>query len=634
MKNIAAKLSLILICVAIMGLLVLSAVEYVVGQKQINRDLNHKFESKIQRLTKNLRQSVWEYNLDAIRDVVVSEFIDPSVGAVLIRKESNGEIIYGAMRNKDTVKEINKAPENRYFLLKSGQILYISETTNSFDQIGEVVIYLDRSVSEKKLIQALVNEIVKVGIIVVIMLLILSLIVNRLIVFPLEVIRKDMIFRGQNAFESHMDGFEDDLKVLVEDRMQLTFSELRQIASIYRNMLSSMVVRQKAVVENEKRYRSLFETANTSIFLMDGNVFVDCNPKTLQIFDRNRGEILQKTPFDFSPEFQKNGLKSRSQLEAFISKTIQGEPQSFEWQFKKRDDSLFDTEVGLNRVTILGEQFMFAFVRDVTIRKKAEHELAKTYYKLEESYKELKDKQEQLVQSGKMAALGILASGIAHEVAQPLMGISMGVERVMFKAMDDKLDNEIAKEKCNEILEYVARIKKTIEHVRVFSREQKIEKFNICDLNESIDNSLLLVKTQYKNHNIRIEKVLSPDLPLIKGNLYRLEQVILNLLANARDALDEKERKLNDSFEKNITISTEAAEHSIILTIHDNGTGIEPEALKRIFEPFYSTKSSTRGTGLGLSVTFGLVKEMNGEISAESVPMEYTCFRLEFPVSV
>jgi PAS domain S-box-containing protein len=633
LKNIAIKLSLLLVSTTILVLIILGIFGYYFGQRSINTELGFKFETTLNRLKSNLKQSIWEYNIDAIRDVVSSEFPDPTLGAILIWKENKTSLLFGLGRIDGKLTELDTVPDNINFIVRSTPIHYLSETNDYAAQIASLSIYLDRSIPEKELLKNLTEELLKFTLVIVFLLFLLFIIVYRLIVVPLELIRKDMFYIEKRALDINQENFESTSAIPIQDQLKTTFSEIKQIAAIYQKMLNSISQRQNALMESENRYRSLFESASTAIFLMDNDQFIDCNPRTLELFGCTREQIINETPNTFSPELQTDGSVSDHETQNYIKQALNGTPQMFEWEYQRLDQSRFDAEVSLNRTYLQNKYYIFSFVKDITHRKKAEAELGLTYKKLEKSYAELREKQEQLVQSEKMAALGILSSGIAHEITQPLMGISMSVEQILFKVIEKRLSPDVVKKKCNEMLDYIARIKSTIEHVRVFSREQKIEQFNIFNINECVEDSLLLVQTQYKNHGIELFLDLDRNTPSILGNSYKVEQIILNLLSNSRDAIEEKERTQKINFQKQITISTGVANNKVYVAVRDNGIGVDPNIKKHIFEPFFTTKEANQGTGLGLSVAFGIVEEMKGEIEVENQEDANTVFRLLFPIA-
>ena len=250
-----------------------------------------------------------------------------------------------------------------------------------------------------------------------------------------------------------------------------------------------------------------------------------------------------------------------------------------------------------------------------------------------EAEREKKRNEEMVVQSAKLSALGELSAGIAHEIAQPLSGIRMVAENLLFESMEGgsegKIDGEYLTEKSEDVIKYVRRISNIIEHIRIFSRDQRGSMDEYFDINRGIENALSLVRTQYTNKQIQILLNLSEDIPKIYGNIYRFEQVVLNLLSNAKDAL-----LAVPVGERNIEIATGVEEEQLVVQVIDNGCGIPGDVFNRIFEPFFTTKITNQGTGLGLSVTYGIVKGMMGDISIRSNEGEGTTVTVSFPLTI
>ncbi len=243
------------------------------------------------------------------------------------------------------------------------------------------------------------------------------------------------------------------------------------------------------------------------------------------------------------------------------------------------------------------------------------------------------EKQQQLLsQKSKLESLGTLAAGIAHEINQPLGGISMGLDNILMRIQDKNCNEEYLKEKLNSLFENVERIKKIIDHIRYFSRTQKPVAFTSVNLNDVVKSALFMVSAQYENHGVTIETKLDENLPPITADKYKLEQVMLNLLSNAKFALDEKQKNVNDSsYRKIIRVSTWKNENLVFLSVWDNGTGIPQKIIEKIFDPFFTTKGEEKGTGLGLSISYGFIKDLLGEIKVESEVGQYTLFEISIP---
>jgi len=236
------------------------------------------------------------------------------------------------------------------------------------------------------------------------------------------------------------------------------------------------------------------------------------------------------------------------------------------------------------------------------------------------------------IQTDKMLTLGRMAAALAHEINQPLSGISMSADNILFEVDCQQPQIDFIKEKCNGILLYVNRIKNQIDHIRQFARYQNIkENNNIFNINNIILLTLELLNAQYKKLDISITLDLYSDLYYVKGNQYKFEQVILNLLNNAKDACLEFSMKTGANVGKTIIIKTYNFENNVICKIIDNGCGISETNINKIFEPFFSTKSSDKGTGLGLFIVFGIIKEMRGKIEVNSKINQGTEIILSLP---
>ena len=178
----------------------------------------------------------------------------------------------------------------------------------------------------------------------------------------------------------------------------------------------------------------------------------------------------------------------------------------------------------------------------------------------------------------------------------------------------------------------IDRIRSIIDHVRVFSRDQHNATLEPISINQVILNALSLISRQYDNKGIELQVKYTSRKDLTLGNKYKFEQVIMNLLSNARYAVMEKDKAGIKGYEKLIKISTFANRKNCGLIIHDNGTGIPENIIDNIFDPFFTTKKEEMGTGLGLSIIYGIIKEMKGEIKADSKEGKHTRLVVTLPI--
>jgi len=243
------------------------------------------------------------------------------------------------------------------------------------------------------------------------------------------------------------------------------------------------------------------------------------------------------------------------------------------------------------------------------------------------------EKQQQLLsQKSKLESLGTLAAGIAHEINQPLGGISMGLDNILLKTQENNMTNEYLKDKVNLLFENVERIKKIIDHIRYFSRTQKPVSFMPVNINDVIKSALFMVSAQYENHGVVIETNLDENIGMITADKFKLEQVLLNLLSNSKYAIDEKAKRLNNgTYRKRIEIKTWKDNESIFISFKDNGIGIPGKIIDKIFDPFFTTKTEDKGTGLGLSISYSFIKDLLGDIKVDSIENEYTTFEISIP---
>lgn len=260
--------------------------------------------------------------------------------------------------------------------------------------------------------------------------------------------------------------------------------------------------------------------------------------------------------------------------------------------------------------------------------------------KLKESNKELnshleelKEKQLLLIQKSKLESLGELAAGMAHEINQPLGIISLALENILYKLNKQQFNQSYLESKFNTISDNIDKIQQIIEHVRLFSRGQMSSSLERIEVDSTIRNALLLIGEQYGKHDIELITNLNcPDTFTI-GNRHKLEQVIHNLLSNARYAVEAKSTfKAASLYKKQIIINTSISSDKILIQISDNGVGISSKNLEKIFNPFFTTKPEGVGTGLGLSVVYGIIKEMEGEISVESTENKSTSIQIKLPL--
>jgi signal transduction histidine kinase len=238
---------------------------------------------------------------------------------------------------------------------------------------------------------------------------------------------------------------------------------------------------------------------------------------------------------------------------------------------------------------------------------------------LDSREKALKDAQAALIQSEKMAAFGELGAGIAHEIKNPLAGV-LGLTQLSMRKMDE---NDPIYKNLGIIEKETNRCTNIIQNLLKFSRQEKVV-FESVDLNQVARDAMAIVEHQLEMNKIKLISEFDDALPDISGNANQIQQVLINLMINAQQAMEGRPGEV-----KLATSSNNGHAH---VKVTDNGPGIPDELQSKIFEPFFTTKPVGKGTGLGLSVSYGIIKEHDGDIALQSSPDEGTCFTLSFPV--
>jgi two-component system NtrC family sensor kinase len=240
--------------------------------------------------------------------------------------------------------------------------------------------------------------------------------------------------------------------------------------------------------------------------------------------------------------------------------------------------------------------------------------------RLNESKNQLASAQHQIYQAEKLASIGRLASGVAHEVNNPLNGMRFCV----YSIQKDITNTEQTQEYLSLINEGLAQIESVVTKLLGYSRQRPKDP-EFVDISRQIRVVIDLLDYRIKEKNITVEMEVAPDLPLIKVDPNLIQEMLMNLILNSVDAVGD------DGY---ISISAYADNHILIIKVYDNGSGIAPHDMEHIFDPFYTTKETGKGTGLGLSVTHGIVESHNGTIRVNSEENLFTEFEIHLPVEM
>jgi len=556
-----------------------------------------------------------EYNYKPVNN---PEFLEKALSAV---KNGGGYIYYPAVKNAEE--------QNLY-----EKVSYV-KGINDWQWVIGVGVFLkdlEKTLAEK-------NSVLKENTIFHVIKLIILLVVFIVLIFVIAGFLALRMKRSFNAFISFFD--KAALESIKMDPEKVHFKEFSMLAESVNRMIDKRNEIELALSTSRKRFKDIAESIADCIWEIDTSYkYVYISGKVKKLLGYDPDEMLGKTPFEFS--YHGNNLVNIKIKKILKDRFPLNEPliDDEQWYKNKNGEAICLLSNGVPIYDEDGALIGFRGVnRDITEKKLAAMELEKYREHLEDLVtartNELAEKQAQLVQSGKLASLGEMAAGMAHEINQPLSTISYVVKNISAVIDDgESIDPEFFKKKSDRIIGCVDRISNIINHVRVFSREQKNSKncdvpFNVID---SIKNAMSLVQQQYINHGINIYTDFCSDIVLSNGDTYRFEQVIINFLSNAKDAIEEKSA-LDDSYvNKNILISVSVDQKIVIVNVADNGIGIKEGTEEKILQPFFTTKEAGHGTGLGLSISYGIIKQMRGDIKFMRVESGGTSVCVALPV--
>jgi len=361
---------------------------------------------------------------------------------------------------------------------------------------------------------------------------------------------------------------------------------------------------EQELEDSVKKYYAIFNNIPNPVFVLDMEtlVIMDCNESVTTIYDYSKSEILGRPFLDLCLPEEREHYELSIRTSSIVTKVR---------QIHKSGKIIFVT-IRVSPSQYHGRKVFLLTTSDITKRLEAE---------------------QQLIQASKMTTLGEMATGIAHELNQPLTVIKTASNFFMKKIRKaEKLDDEVLFTMATEIDRHVDRATKIMNHMREFGRksDMMLEKVHINDV---LVRAFELFGQQLRLRGITLVWNLQEDLPMVMGDAGRLEQVFINLLMNARDALDEKWSEASGGMnDKQISVKTRTEERSVILEVSDNGKGIPEALLDRIFEPFFTTKQVGKGTGLGLSISYGIIQDCGGTIRAVSKAGEGATFIVTFPI--
>ena len=362
---------------------------------------------------------------------------------------------------------------------------------------------------------------------------------------------------------------------------------------------------EEKLEQSERKYYAIFNNIPNPVFVLDFDTLaiLDCNHMVTTVYGYARDEIMNKSFLDLFKDKDPVIQASRIKSTAIINKTTH----------LKKDGSVIYVDIWISPSESPWGKVLLVTTSDITQRLETE---------------------QQLIQASKLATLGEMATGVAHELNQPLSVIKT-VSSFFIKKMNKR--ERIAEDTLSAMLVKVDgnvdRASKIINHMREFARKSELD-LEPVQVNEVLERSFDIFRQQLKIRGIELIWDPQDNLPKILADPGRLEQVFINLLVNARDAIEKKwESTGYKSEDDKITVKTRKEGQTVVVELNDTGLGIPATIMDKIFEPFFTTKEVGKGTGLGLSISYGIIKECGGNIQVLPMKGEGACFIITFPIT-
>lgn len=416
-----------------------------------------------------------------------------------------------------------------------------------------------------------------------------------------------------------------------ENLRQLNDTLEKRVEARIKDLINEITERKRieaAMRESEEKYRLLVEQANDGIVITQDHLVKFANKRFELMTGYCREEIVNQPLTRFF--LDDDGRK----IDEWDVRRLAGEdlPPVYESRIFNKQGEEIIVEFNHKMSFFEGGKAVQSFIRDITERKRAEEEA--------------KLRKEQLVQADKMVSLGILVAGVAHEINNPNNCITLNtpiiknfwekVQPILDAKIEDKSGlyvggipySELEKEMpmlFEGIMDSAERIKNIVNGLKDYARKDQAHLENLVDVNKVVQAALTLLANMTKNATSQLRARLHEPLPNVRGSAQKIEQVLVNLIQNACQALPDKSRPLE------IATDYDQLHDKVVVTVADGGQGIPLENLKHVTDPFYTTKRDTGGTGLGLSISAGIVKDHGGDLLIESAPGRGTTVTVALP---
>jgi PAS domain S-box-containing protein len=447
---------------------------------------------------------------------------------------------------------------------------------------------------------------------------------------------------------------EEPLYGQITSRLFLIFASALPVILLLAMLMFQRIQNVKAALaQSEQRFQTIFENIRDGICIQDpaNYAILEVNPRMMAMYGYGPNEMTGLTQADISENSPPYGAQEWAAKRTLAEA---GNPQFFGWHARRKGGELFWVEISIFFIAIDGKSRMVVVAHDITQRMAQERELVAALEYQTELNRKIEEARSQLLQSEKMASIGQLAAGVAHEINNPvgfvrsnlhtlriyvgqLLELLAAYEQVdvatkeptaaleRARAIKSKVDLAFLKEDVGSVFDDssqgIERVIKIVKDLKDFSHVDREEKWNLDDLHQGLETTLSVIWNELK-YKCEVKKEYG-ELPLVECLIFQLNQVFMNFLLNSAQAIERR---------GTITIRTGVAGDQDWVEIADDGKGIAEANLSRIFDPFFTTKPVGQGTGLGLSISYSIIKKHHGTITVDSREGGGTSFRICLPV--
>jgi two-component system, NtrC family, sensor kinase len=613
--------------VVIITMLLFEIIRIIMLTVSINKDVAQKVETTTKLTALSFVDPIWNLNVEGIKEISDALFQDKEIGYILVKAEGCGEIY-----NKYKTGE---AYDNKNLIIKKIKVLKDDLT------IGEVNI----GITNYYRIKSLQNYIATTIISILVMIVVLWSAIN----FVSRIVTKSIYDLSLGTDEISNGNLAHRLSVDSADEIGELASKFNSMTKNLYNMIEERDEAIKALGASEEKFNKAFNYSADVIVIIrqEDKQYIEINEAFLRIFGYKREEIIGYTSIEIG--LWENEYQYLKVWEEFQNGSLL---RNRELAWYTKDGKIRVGLMSNELIDICGVPCVIFVWTDITERKQAEEALQRAHYqlenkvnertkqlqetlmKLEKQHIKLKSTQSKLVHSEKMASLGTLVAGVAHEINNPINYAYLS-SKVLEKDLDkfkeelmyllDGTDHEVMNffeeyftrfsGSINNILEGSNQVKNIVQDLRLFSRLDEAVKKEIY-VSEALETTIRLVKTEYAKQ-IEFTTNFHTD-GKIECYPSQLNQVFLNIIVNACQAIMKKQKDLKDQTIGLVKISLLDNHKGILIVFNDTGCGMNEEVKSKIFEPFFTTKPIGQGTGLGMSISYGIIERHNGNIEVES----------------